>query len=115
MIELLGNDVRAIIDRPIGSHHPEYHDLVYALNYGYIPGVKSPDGEDVDVYIMGIDYPITEFTGKVIALIHRNNDIEDKLVLAPSGKAFTKEEIIAATDFVERYFDITVITLGGNG
>ena len=115
MKELLGREICVIIDRPIGSHHPKYPDLVYTLNYGYLPGVNSPDGEDVDVYVMGVDYPIDEFRGRVIALIHRNNDIEDKLVVAPRGMVFREEEIVAATDFVERYFDITVIPLSGNG
>ena len=108
MKELLGSEIRVIIDRPIGSHHLEYPDLVYSLNYGYLPGIKSPDGEDVDVYIMGVDHPITEFTGRVIAVIHRKNDIEDKLVVAPEGLFYSREEIITATSFVECYFDICI-------
>lgn len=108
MKRLLGSDVAVIIDRPLGSRHPNYPDLEYKLNYGYVPGIKSPDGEDVDAYVMDIDYPIPEYSGKVIAVIHRKDDIEDKLVVSPSGIDYTREDIVAATDFVERYFDITV-------
>ena len=109
--DLIGKELRVIVDRPIGSHHPDHPDLIYNLNYGYVPGMQAPDGEELDAYIMGVDSPVDEFTGTVIAVIQRKNDIEDKLVLAPLNTTFTKEEIIAATYFVEQYFDITVITL----
>ena len=109
--DLIGKELRVIVDRPIGSHHPDHPDLIYNLNYGYVPGMPAPDGEDIDAYIIGVDYAVTEFTGRVIAVIHRNNDIEAKLVVAPKHLSFISEEIISATDFVEQYFDITVITL----
>lgn len=69
------------IDRPKGSHHPVYKDLCYPINYGYIDGVMAPDGEEQDAYIIGIDEPVKKFTGKVVAIIHRKDDIEDKWVV----------------------------------
>lgn len=102
---LPGSVVTVTVDRPLGSRHPRYPDMTYPINYGYIKGVIASDGEEQDAYILGIGEPITELTGRVIAVIRRKNDVEDKLVVAPEGIFFTKEEIKALTWFQERYFD----------
>ena len=101
---MLGKTVKVIIDRPLGSRHPQYSKLRYTLNYGYVEGIMGGDGEEMDAYILGADVPLSEFVGQVIAMIHRLNDNEDKLVVAPFGVSFTREEIICATEFVEKYF-----------
>ena len=106
---MIGKIVKVIIDRKLGSHHPKYKDLVYTVNYGYIPDIIAPDGEEQDAYILGIDVPITEFVGRVIAIIHRLNDVEDKWVVAPDGKSFSKEEIADLVAFQEKFFDIEII------
>lgn len=106
---MIGKPVNVTVDRPLGSVHPKHCDIVYPINYGYVDGIIAPDGEEQDVYILGVDKPIKEFTGKVIAIIHRSNDIEDKWVVAPENQVFTKEEILALTHFQERYFDIEII------
>ena len=105
---MLGKTVTVTVDRPIGACHPVYHDMIYPINYGYVAGVMAPDGEEQDAYILGVDEPVGRFTGEVIAVIHRLNDIEDKLVVAPSGAEFSLEEILAQTAFQEKYFEITV-------
>ncbi len=96
------------IDRPIVSKHPK-HGFIYPLNYGYIPNTISSDNEELDCYILGIYEPIEEFTGKCIAIIHRTNDNDDKLILVPENKIFTNLEIRALTNFQEQYFEITII------
>ena len=106
---MIGNIVKVIIDRPLGSHHPKHKDIIYPVNYGYIPGVIAPDGEEQDAYILGVDEPVTEFIGKVIAVIHRLNDIEDKLVVAPEGKSLSREEIANSVAFQEKFFDTEII------
>lgn len=80
----IGDTVRVTVDRPVGSRHPKHHDTIYTVNYGYIEGTLSPDGEGTDAYILGVCEPKKHFTGKVIAVIHRLNNNEDKLVAAPS-------------------------------
>ena len=102
---MLGTIVTVTIDRPLGSYHPEYKDLYYPVNYGYIKGTIAADGEEVDAYILGVEAPLLEFCGQVIAIIHRKNDIEDKLVVAPLGVSFTVEQITDMTAFQEKYFD----------
>ena len=89
----LGKTVRILIDRPIGSAHPKYKDMIYPINYGFIPNVWSEDGEELDVYLLGVDKPQKEFTGKIIGIVYRKNDVEDKLVMAPEGMKFTQNEI----------------------
>ena len=106
---MIGNIVKVVVDRSLGSHHPKHKDIIYPVNYGYIPGVIAPDGEEQDAYILGVDEPVTEFIGKVIAVIHRLNDTEDKLVVAPEGKSFTKEEIANLVAFQEKFFDTEII------
>ena len=97
--------VDVIIDRPIGSVHPKYEDMIYPLNYGFIPNVFGGDDEELDVYLMGVNVPVKEYKAKVIAIVHRHNDVEDKLVAAPEGMSFTKMEIEDAVRFQEQYFE----------
>ena len=105
---MLGKVVTVTVDRPLGSYHPQHKNIYYEVNYGYIEGIISGDGEEMDAYILGVNEPLSHFTGRVIAIIHRINDVEDKLVVAPDGLSFTKEEIIRATHFQEQYFKSTI-------
>ena len=101
---MIGSIVKVIVDRPLGTHHPKHRDIYYPVNYGYIPGVMAPDGEEQDAYILGIDEPVKAFVGQVIAIIHRFDDVEDKWVVAPENRFFSKEEILAQVAFQEQYF-----------
>ena len=106
---MIGKVVKVIVDRPLGSAHPNHSDLIYGVNYGYVPEIFAPDGEEQEAYILGVNEPVTEFLGKVIAIIHRLNDIEDKWVVAPVDKSFTKEEITNSVAFQEKFFDIEIV------
>lgn len=110
-----GKTVTVTVDRPLGSRHPNHPDILYSLNYGYIPGIMAPDGEEQDAYILGVDVPVSTFTGPVIAVIHRRNDVEDKWVVAPEDAHFTKAEIISLTQFQEQYFDIDISLISPSG
>lgn len=104
----LGDTVTIKMDRPIGTVHPKHPDLVYPINYGYVPGLIAPDGEEQDAYVLGVDEPLTEFTGRLIAIIHRFDDVEEKWVLAPEGMRFTKEQVEEMTHFQEQYYQIEI-------
>ena len=106
---MLGKIVKVTVDRPLGSHHPNYEDLIYPINYGYVEGIIAPDGEEQDAYILGINDPINEYTGKIIAIVHRINDVEDKWVVAPENVHYTKEEIIKQIEFQEKFFKYEII------
>ena len=75
---MIGDIVKVTVDRPLGSYHPKHRDIYYPINYGYVKGVLAQDGEEQDAYILGVNQAVDEFTGKIIAIIHRINDIEDK-------------------------------------
>ncbi|MBQ3602480.1 MAG: inorganic diphosphatase [Clostridia bacterium] len=108
----LGKTVEIHIDRPIGYvHKKEKYSLVYPINYGYIPGVLGGDGEELDVYLLGLDKPVEVYKAKIIAIVYRQNDVEDKLVAAPENYSFTKEEIEKAISFQEQYYDSEVEVL----
>ena len=102
---MIGETVTVTVDRPLGSCHPNYPDLYYPINYGYIEGIIAPDGEEQDAYILGVNVPVETFTGTIIAIIHRNDDVEEKWVVAPEGMTFSKDEINAMVHFQEQFFD----------
>ncbi|MCI8999611.1 MAG: inorganic pyrophosphatase [Clostridia bacterium] len=104
----IGKTITAKIDRQMGSKHPQY-GFIYPINYGYIPNTISGDGEELDCYILGIFEPVESFTGKCIAVIHRLNDNDDKLVLVPENKNYTNTEIRALTEFQERFFESIIM------
>lgn len=102
----LGKTVDVVIDRPVGYHHVTRDvPLDYTINYGYIPGVMGGDGDEQDVYVLGVDVPLEHFHGRVIGAIRRRDDNEDKLVAAPEGMRFHQGQIAQAVHFVEQYFD----------
>ena len=95
------------MDRPLGCKHPK-HGFIYPVNYGYIPGTISGDGEELDAYVLGEFAPLDEFKGKVIAIIHRTNDNDDKLIVT-NDKNYTDDQIRALTEFQERFFESVII------
>ena len=107
--ERIGTTLTVTVDRPLGSSHPKYPEHIYPLNYGYIEGMTGGDGEEQDAYILGVDQPVRRFTGKVIAVVKRFDDNEDKLVVAPENTTFSLEEIRGKIWFQERYFHSAVI------
>mgnify|MGYP004494787535 FL=1 len=106
--DFLGKVVEVHMDRPLGTKHPK-HGFIYMLNYGYIPNTISDDGEELDAYVLGVFEPVSTFTGKVIAIVHRTNDDDDKLVVVPEGKEYSDDAIKALTEFQERFFESVII------
>lgn len=106
--EYLGKDVVVKIDRQLGSRHPK-HGFMYMLNYGFIPNTISGDGEELDAYLVGVFEPVESFEGNVIAVIHRINDDDDKLVVAPKNIKYSNDSIKALTEFQERFFESIII------
>lgn len=106
--EFLNKIITVKIDRPLGSKHPK-HNYIYPLNYGFVPNTISGDNEEIDCYVLGIHDPIDTFTGKCIAIIHRLNDDDDKLIITSEDKNFTDSEIRVLTDFQEKFFKSEII------
>jgi len=101
----IGKKVHIEIDRPLGSVHPEHNNILFNCNYGYVPGVLGRDGEELDAYLLGVFTPVTEYDGVCIGVIKRGVDSDDKLVVFPEGVEYTDEQILALTEFIERFHD----------
>lgn len=106
--DYIGMTLRIEIDREFGTKHPK-HGFIYPVNYGYVPGTVSGDGEELDCYLLGVFEPVKEYTGKCIAIIHRTNDDDDKLVIVPEGKEYDDSAINALVEFQEQYFEHIII------
>ena len=106
--DYLGKKVKVIMDRPYGSFHPKW-GFKYETNYGYIPNTVSGDGEELDAYVLGVFEPLSEFEGEVIAIIKRDNQDDDKLIVVSEGVNFSDEEINKQVDFQEKFFTHTII------
>lgn len=106
--DYLGKNVSIVIDRKLGTKHPKY-GFIYMVNYGYVPNTISGDGEELDAYLLGVFEPVDEFIGKVIAVIHRTNDDDDKLVVVPDDRKYSDDAIRALAEFQEQYFESVII------
>ncbi len=106
--DYLNKVVKVKIDRPLNSKHDKFN-MIYKANYGFVPGTLSPDGEELDVYVLGVDKPVKEFIGKCIAIIHRTNDNDDKLIVVPEGFDISDKEIRDQTNFQEKWFKSVII------
>ncbi len=104
----LNQKITIKIDRSLGSKHPKW-DFIYPVNYGFVPNTKAPDGEEIDAYLLGVFEPKEEFIGYCIAIIHRIDDDDDKLVVVPKGVDYSNEQIKALTEFQERYFESKIV------
>lgn len=109
MNNYLGKKINVVIDRPLGSKHPEL-GFIYSINYGYIPNTVSGDGEEIDAYVIGEFELLQTFNGYVVAIIHRLNDNEDKLVVCKERDKYSVEQIKALTEFQEKFFQSEIIT-----
>ena len=108
-MSVIGRKVLVQIDRPLGGRHPEHPDLVYPVNYGFVPGVPAPDGEWQDAYVLGPEDPLEQFEGVVTAVLVRADDIESKWILEDKGgPRLSDAEILSLTAFQERYFHTTL-------
>ena len=106
--DYIGKELKIKIDRPFGSSHPK-HGFIYPVNYGFVPNTVSGDGEELDAYLLGVFKPVEEFEGECIAIVHRTNDDDDKLVVVPKGKNYSDDAIDALTEFQEQYFEHVII------
>ena len=73
------------------------HDSFFDLTY------------NLDAYVLGVDRPLTEFQGTCIAIIHRTNDDDDKLIVVPDGINLTDDEIEKMVSYQEKWFKHIII------
>lgn len=68
-----------VIDRPKGSAHPRFEQIVYPLDYGYIAGTSSMDGEGIDVWLGSLPEKRVNAMVATVDLLKR--DSESKLLV----------------------------------
>lgn len=107
-IDYIGKIVDVQINKPIGSRHSKI-SFTYKVNYGFIPDTISGDGEELDAYVLGENKPLKTFRGKVIAIIRRLKEDDDKLIVVDPAKKFTNEEIEEMVAFQEQWFEHIII------
>ena len=108
----LGQTVQIKIDRPIGHVHKKGEKtLIYPINYGYIPKVLGGDGEELDVYLLGADRPLVACTCRIVGIVYRENDVEDKLIASADGRLYSADEMAEAIRFQEQYYRTQVRAL----
>ena len=107
-LEYIGKIIDIKIDRPFGSKHPK-HGFIYPVNYGFVPNTTSGDGEELDCYLLGVFEPVEQYKGKCIAIVHRTNDNDDKLIIVPNDKDYSDDAINALVEFQEQYFEHIII------
>jgi len=111
--DYLGQKVDVTIDRPLGSKHPK-HGFIYEVNYGYVPETLAPDGEEIDAYVLGLENPVEKISGICIAVIHRTDDDDDKLIVTPNGENFSDKEIEKLVGFQEKWFKHIILRTYGH-
>ena len=85
-LDRLAASCQIVIDRPKGSSHPRFTQYIYPLDYGYLEGTSSMDGEGIDLWL-GSD-PARRLTGLLCTVDLIKRDSEIKLLLG-----CTEEEI----------------------
>jgi inorganic pyrophosphatase len=76
-----------VIDRPRGSQHPHYPDLVYPLDYGYLEGTSAIDGGGIDVWVGtakrdSLSNSVPKFIPALVITVDlHKNDAEIKILL----------------------------------
>ena len=76
--ELLATS-KIVIDRPKGSRHPRFPEIVYQIDYGYLDATTSTDGEGLDVWL-GSD-PEQRLTAIICTVDLDKRDAEMKLMV----------------------------------
>lgn len=67
---------KIVIDRPKGSAHPRFEQLVYPLDYGYIVGTSSMDGEGIDVWLGSLPEKRINALVATVDLLKRDSEIK---------------------------------------
>jgi len=104
----LNQIVEVTIDKPMGCIYSKFKTL-FEVNYGFIPKTLAPDGEELDAYVLKVNKPLKKFTGKVVAIIHRIDDDDDKLIVIPNNESITNEEIEKLVEFQEKWFKHKIV------
>ncbi len=97
---MLGKFVRVRVTSPMHSYNKRF-GFRYKLNYGIVEGGKTQKNSVISAYIMGINHPVRNFDGRVIAIVRRNGGKGVVLVVAPKSTRYIINDVRRAIDFAE--------------
>lgn len=98
--------VKVKIEGLKGTKHRKFN-TTFDSSYGFVPDTMSPDGEELDAYVLSMDNVVENFEGKCIAIIHRTDDDDDKLIVIPDNlDDISDDEIRKQTNFREKYLNL---------
>ena len=101
-LNLLLKDSELVIDRPKGSRHPKYPEIVFPLDYGYLKETSGGDGNEIDVWRGSLkDQSLNAVACKVDIL---KKDTEIKLIAG-----CTQEEIETVNQFHQNKYMSAII------
>ncbi|MBE6774739.1 MAG: NUDIX domain-containing protein [Ruminococcaceae bacterium] len=97
---MLGKFVKVRVTSPMYSYNKRF-GFKYKLNYGIMEGSRSRKNTVQFAYIMGINHPVRNFDGRVIAVIRRHGGRGVAWVVAPKSTRFIVNDIKEAISFAE--------------
>ena len=89
-LEELYSQSKVVIDRPKGSVHPRYPQIVYELDYGYLDGTKSSDNEGIDVWLGTNAEQKLDAIVCTVDLVKRDSEIKLLIGCTPVEKLYIK-------------------------
>lgn len=98
---MLGKFVRVKVTAPMNSVNRRF-GYEYKLNYGVIDGRGRVRSGVRGAYIMGVDHPVRNFDGRVIAVIRRYAGRGVVWVVAPKSTRYIINDIKQAISFAEK-------------
>lgn len=78
--DILVSSSEIVLDRPRGTSHPRYPDFIYPLDYGYLKGTYSGDGDGIDVWVGSLTERCV--TGMIVCVDLVKRDSECKVLIA---------------------------------
>lgn len=89
-LEELLSKSKIVVDRPRGSVHPRYPQIVYELDYGYLDGTKSSDNEGIDVWLGTDAERKLDAIVCTVDLVKRDSEIKLLIGCTPEEKSYIK-------------------------
>ncbi|GHO52565.1 inorganic diphosphatase [Ktedonobacter robiniae] len=80
-----------VIDRPRGSRHPRYEEMIYPYDYGYLQGTRAADGDGIDVWVG--TQQTRQMAGLIVCVDVLKRDSEIKILLGCTREEM--EQILA--------------------
>lgn len=96
---MLGKFVKVRVTKPLGFFDGD-SNTTYRLNFGAVESGLMPHSPVIGAYIMGINHPVHNFDGRVIATLKPSDEKGVFIIVAPKSKKFIVNDIRKALSFM---------------